>query len=164
MPTRVSEQSVDSIKIVEPLCAVFRRRLRDEGLKYTAERARILDAVMTVTGPFTVEELLARLKKGSPRVSKATTYRTMKLLAEGGIIRPVVLSSDQTHYTLAYGRGSTATLVDASTGQMELVEVPGLAELCERLCAQRGASLNGQSLMVYVSAESTPPSPPSGRV
>ncbi|HYD01587.1 MAG TPA: transcriptional repressor [Phycisphaerales bacterium] len=149
MPTRVSDQSLDSIRIVEPLCAVFRRRLRDEGLKYTAERARILDAVMAMPGPFTVEELLARLKGGLPRVSKATAYRTVKLLADGGIVRPVVLNSDQTHYTLAYGRGSTATLVDATTGRMELVDVPGLAELCERLCAQRGLSLNGQSLMVY---------------
>jgi len=149
VPTRVSDQSLDSIRIVEPLCAVFRRRLRDEGLKYTAERARILDAVMAMPGPFTVEELLARLKGGLPRVSKATAYRTVKLLADGGIVRPVVLNSDQTHYTLAYGRGSTATLVDATTGRMELVDVPGLAELCERLCAQRGLSLNGQSLMVY---------------
>jgi Fe2+ or Zn2+ uptake regulation protein len=153
VPTRVSDKSLDNIRIVEPLCAVFRRRLRDEGLKYTAERARILDAVMAMPGPFTVEELLARLKGGSPRVSKATTYRTVKLLADGGIVRPVVLSSDQTHYTLAYGRASTATLVDATTGRMELVEVPGLAELCERLCAQRGVSLNGQSLMVYAAAK-----------
>ena len=153
MPTRVSDQSLDNIRIVEPLCAVFRRRLRDEGLKYTAERARILDAVMAMPGPFTVEELLARLKGGAPRVSKATTYRTVKLLADGGIVRPMILNSDQTHYTLAYGRGSTATLVDSTTGRMELVEVPGLAELCERLCAQHGVSLNGQSLMVYAAAK-----------
>lgn len=152
MPTRVPD-NLDQIRITEPLCAVFRRRLRDEGQKYTAERARILDAVMAMPGPFTVEQLLARLKGGTPRVSKATTYRTVKLLAEGGIVRPVVLNSDLTHYTLAYGRGSTATLVDASTGQMELVEVPGLAGLCEQLCAQRGVSLNGQSLMVYISAK-----------
>ncbi|HZW08079.1 MAG TPA: transcriptional repressor, partial [Phycisphaerales bacterium] len=96
---------------------------------------------------------LARLKGGSPRVSKATTYRTVKLLADGGIVRPVVLNSDQTHYTLAYGRGSTATLVHAASGRMELIEVPGLSELCERLCAQRGLTLNGQSLMVYATAK-----------
>lgn len=149
MPTRVSEQNLDNIRIVEPLCAVFRRRLRDEGLKYTAERARILDAVIALPGPFTVEELLARLKGGSPRVSKATTYRTVKLLADSGIVRPVVLNSDQTHYTLAYGRGSTAMLVHAATGRMEMVDAPGLAELCARLCAAHGLSLDGQSLMVY---------------
>lgn len=152
MPTRVpdtSSPSLDDIRIIEPLCAVFRRKLRDEGLKYTAERARILDAVMSMPGPFTVDELLVRLKGGTPRVSKATTYRTVKLLADGGIVRPVVLNTDQTHYTLAYGRGSTATFVLASTGTMEVVNAPGLAELCERLCAERGLSLNGQNLMIY---------------
>jgi Fe2+ or Zn2+ uptake regulation protein len=153
VPTRVPDTSpsLDDIRIIEPLCAVFRRKLRDEGLKYTAERARILDAVMSMPGPFTVEQLLARLKGGLPRVSKATAYRTVKLLADGGIVRPVVLNSDQTHYTLAYGRGSTATIVLASTGQMEMVKAPGLAELCERLCAGRGLSLNGQNLMIYAS-------------
>lgn len=158
MPTPVSDTSplppsLDNIRIIEPLCAVFRRRLRDEGLKYTAERARILDAVMAMPGPFTVEELLARLKGGTPRVSKATTYRTVKLLADAGIVRPVVLNSEQTHYTLAYGRDSTATLVLAANGQMDLIDAPGLVELCQRLCAQRGLTLDGQSLMIYASAK-----------
>jgi len=149
VPNRVSDSDLDSIRIVEPLCAIFRRKLRDEGLKYTAERARILDAVMAMPGPFTVEELIERLKGGLPRVSKATAYRTVKLLADGGIVRPVVLNSDQTHYTLAYGRGGNATLVHAEDGRMELVDVPGLVELCQRLCRERGLTLNGQNLMVY---------------
>jgi Fe2+ or Zn2+ uptake regulation protein len=146
---RVPSPDLDNIRIVEPLCAVFRRKLREEGLKYTAERARILDAVMAMPGPFTVEQLLGKLKGGLPRVSKATTYRTIKLLADGGIVRPVVLNSEQTHYTLAYGRGSTATLVLTDSGQMELVDAPGLAELCARLCEERGLVLNGQNLMIY---------------
>lgn len=149
MPSRVPPPDLDSIRIIEPLCAVFRRKLRDEGLKYTAERARILDAVMTMPGPFTVEQLLGRLKGGLPRVSKATTYRTIKLLADGGIVRPVVLNSDQTHYTLAYGRGSTAMLVLAVSGRMEVVDAPGLAELCARLCQERGLRLDGQNLTIY---------------
>ncbi len=155
MPTPVSDNPLqqETIRIIEPLCAVFRRRLRDEGLKYTAERARILDATMAMPGPFTVEELLAKLKGGTPRVSKATTYRTVKLLADAGIVRPVVLSSDQTHYTLAYGRGSTATLVIATSGKMDLIDAPGLTELCQRLCAQRGLTLDGQSLMIYATAK-----------
>ncbi|MBY0307549.1 MAG: transcriptional repressor, partial [Phycisphaerales bacterium] len=90
-----------------------------------------------------------RLKGGLPRVSKATTYRTIKLLADGGIVRPVVLNSDQTHYTLAYGRGSTAMLVLAVSGRMEVVDAPGLAELCARLCQERGLRLDGQNLTIY---------------
>ena len=38
--------SLDDIRIIEPLCAVFRRKLKSEGLKYTPERAQILDAII----------------------------------------------------------------------------------------------------------------------
>ena len=38
---RASEIRAEDIRIVEPLCAVFRRRLKTEGLKYTPERATV---------------------------------------------------------------------------------------------------------------------------
>ena len=39
-------------EIVEPLCAVFRRRLKSEGLKYTPERAQVLDTIIRYEGLF----------------------------------------------------------------------------------------------------------------
>ena len=35
------------LEIIEPLCAVFRRNLKEEGLKYTPERAAILERATT---------------------------------------------------------------------------------------------------------------------
>ena len=43
--------------LIQPLCAIFRRFLKRQGLKFTAERALILDAVLSQEGVFEAEEL-----------------------------------------------------------------------------------------------------------
>jgi Fur family transcriptional regulator, ferric uptake regulator len=65
-----------------PLCSVFRRFLKARGLKYTGERAEILDKILGFDGHFEAEEIIAAMRGGRRRVSKATVYRTIKLLQE----------------------------------------------------------------------------------
>lgn len=138
--------------IYEPLCAVFRRKLKSVGLKYTPERAQILDAIIRREDVFQADELLDSMKRGGFRVSKATIYRTIKLLDEAGIIQQVLFDSDQAHYLLAYGQRSTAVLVRSDTGKVEPIDVPGLTELRDRLCAERGLTGEGHRLVIYARA------------
>jgi Fur family transcriptional regulator, ferric uptake regulator len=150
------------VRIVEPLCAVFRRKLRSVGLKYTPERARILDTVVTMTGVWSVDQLIEQLRGagggealrgagGVARVSKATVYRTIKLLLECGIVQQIPISSDQGRYHVAYGASASAIVVNTHTLAVESVEMAGLAELCSKLAIERGAVLDGARLVVYVS-------------
>ena len=74
-------------RIVEPLCAVFRRKLKSEGLKYTPERAHVLDTIVRLDELFEADTIIERVKNSDIRVSKATVYRTIKLLQEAGIIQ-----------------------------------------------------------------------------
>jgi Fur family transcriptional regulator, ferric uptake regulator len=143
---------LDDLRIVEPLCAVFRRTLKAEGLKYTPERAQILDAIMRREGVFQADELLTSMKQAGFRVSKATIYRTIKLLADSGIVQQVLVDSEQSHYLLAYGRGSTALIVDVDSRTCEAVDVPELASLRDRLCAERGLAAEGHRLVIYARA------------
>lgn len=164
------------LRIVEPLCAVFRRTLKRARLKYTPERAGILDAVVAMDGPFRAEELIDRLRARSPigagsamaggagvagdggasRASKATVYRTIKLLQEAGIIQQVMLNAEQAHYQLAWGRRSAGLLVRTDTNTVEEVELPELAGLVERLCAQRALAVAGHRLVVYAQRLGSP--------
>src|SRR5665213_4205525 len=61
----------------EPVCAIFRRYLHGEKLKFTPERAMILDAVLRKTALFEAEQLAVDLKQLAHRVSRATVYRTL---------------------------------------------------------------------------------------
>ena len=69
-----------------PLCSVFRRFLKSRDLKYTQERADVLDAIIARDGAFEAEELLLDLRARGHDVSKATVYRTIRLLLDAGII------------------------------------------------------------------------------
>jgi Fur family ferric uptake transcriptional regulator len=146
----------NGLTIVEPLCAVFRRTLKKVGLKYTPERARILDAVIRLGDLFQVEQLIAELAKPDPtgkneKVSKATVYRTIKLLQEAGIIQQVLFDADQAHYQLAYGRRAAALLVRTDTGEVSLLDAPGIAALRDQACAARGLVAQGHRLVIYAS-------------
>ncbi len=143
------EPGADHFEIIEPLCAVFRRKLKSEGLKYTPERAQILDAIIQMDDVFEADQLLDRMKKAQFRVSKATIYRTIKLLADAGIIQQVLFDSEQSHYQLAYGKRSSGLLVRVDTRQIIPLDVPELAELRDRLCRERNLKPEGHRLVIY---------------
>lgn len=158
-----------SLHVTEPLCAVFRRKLKAHGLKYTPERAQVLDAIIRRDDVFQADQLLESMRRatrggaggargaggeargGAPaiRVSKATIYRTIKLLAEAGIIQQVFFDSDQAHYQLAYGRGSTGLLVNVDTRRITPIEVPEIAAIRDRVCREQGLEPEGHRLVIY---------------
>ncbi len=137
------------LEIIEPLCAVFRRKLRQEGLKYTPERAQILDAIIRKEGLFEAEGLQRELRAGGFRVSKATVYRTIKLLQDAGIIQQVLLDPEQSHYQLVYGRRPHDLLVRTDTHEAVEIDVPELIAIRDRLCAEHGLSPVGHRFTVY---------------
>ena len=141
-----------ALEVVEPLCAVFRRKLKAEGLKYTPERARILDMVMQQEDLFEADRLLQELRTSGFRVSKATVYRTIKLLQDAGIIQRVLFDQDQAHYQLVYGRTPHDLLIRVDTRQVESIEIPELLALRDRLCRERGLAPKGHRLHIFAVA------------
>ncbi|HVU63313.1 MAG TPA: transcriptional repressor [Phycisphaerales bacterium] len=148
--------ALDGIRIVEPLCAVFRRKLKSEGLKYTPERAHILDAIIRRDeegtkggGVFQADELLASMRGAGFRVSKATIYRTIKLLAEAGIIQQVLFDAETAHYQLAYGKSASGLLVNVDTREITPIDLPELVQIRDRICRERGLAAEGHRVVVY---------------
>ncbi len=141
------------ITIEEPLCSVFRRKLRAEGLKYTPERAKVLDAIIHFDGVFEAERLLDDLKASSFRVSKATVYRTLKLLQDAGIIQRVLTNDDHAKYQLVYGSTPRDQLVRLDTGEVLDLELPELVELRDRICREHGLEPQGHRLQIFAVGE-----------
>ena len=135
--------------IVAPLCAIFRRFLKKRGLKFTSERALILDTVLSKEGLFEADQLLYEMRQADHRVSKATIYRTLKHLVEAGIIREVFLDSKQVHYQMTYGRKSMDHLVNTETDQVIQFHSPAMIELRRRICRDYGLDPIGHRLVVY---------------
>lgn len=151
MPLDHDEEGEDlgDIEILEPLCAVFRRRLKADGQKYTPERARLLDVIIRLDRVFDADTLLEEVKGDGFRVSKATVYRTLKLLEDCGIIEQVPFDREQSHFQLVYGKKAGALLINIETGDSQTIDVPELLALRDRICRAYGLEPEGHRLQIY---------------
>jgi Fur family ferric uptake transcriptional regulator len=132
-----------------PLCAVFRRYLKTQDLKYTPERADILNAIIDRDGPFEVEALMDEMRIRGHHVSKATMYRTVRLLLEAGIITQTQFDRGQSQYQLVYGREPHNTMVCVKSGQVIEFSSDELVALRDRICRQHGWEPVGHRLQIH---------------
>src|SRR5512134_2005190 len=75
--------------------------IAEKGLKHSRQRDRIVETFLAMGGHVSVEELVARVRRIDPRISVATVYRTMKLLADSGLALPRQFGGGQTRYEAA---------------------------------------------------------------
>jgi Fur family ferric uptake transcriptional regulator len=135
--------------VMAPLCSVFRRYLRSQDLKYTPERADILNAIIEEDGLFEAETLMDRMRIGGYNVSKATLYRTVKLLREAGIIQEVMIDGKQSHYQLIYGRKPIDAMVCMRTGKRIEFSSDDLMEWRDAICKKHGWEPVGHRVVIY---------------
>ncbi len=122
----------------EPVCAVFRQYLRQAKLKFTPERAMILDAVLRQSGLFEAERLIEQLKQLQHPVSRATTYRTLNHLQESGILKQVFFDNKQSYYEVIAGRQTHDYLICVLTGKVLEFSSEKLMQLRDEICREHG--------------------------
>ncbi|MDB5292879.1 MAG: transcriptional regulator [Phycisphaerales bacterium] len=122
----------------EPVCAVFRRYLHGSKLKFTPERAMILDAVLRQTGLFEAERLVGELQKLGHRVSRATAYRTLAHLQDAGILKQVFFDNKQSYYEVIAGRQTYDYLICVATGKVIEFNSDKLRKLRDEICREHG--------------------------
>ncbi len=81
--------------------SIVRNRLRERGLRYTPQRAAILDAVLAGSGHFNADEAAHRLRRKG--VSRATIYRMLPILVECGILERAFRHDGRQCYERLYG-------------------------------------------------------------
>jgi len=132
-----------------PLCSVFRRFLKSKNLKYTPERADVLDAVIEREGMFDVDELLIDLRKRGHRASRATVYRTIRLLQEAGIITQTLFDPKLSRYRLVYGKEPRDYIVCVRTGAVIEFTDNRLSKLRDQICREHGWQPVAHRFQIY---------------
>jgi Fur family transcriptional regulator, ferric uptake regulator len=164
---RMSTVPPQDARPYEPVCAVFRRYLHGQKLKFTPERAMILDAVLRKDGLFDAEGLVDDLKQLGHRVSRATAYRTLTHLQDAGILKQVFLDNKQTYYEVLAGRQTYDYLICVATGKVIEFSSDKVRRLCEEICKEHGFESISHQLQLYaVSPEGrlkNGAAPPAGR-
>jgi Fur family ferric uptake transcriptional regulator len=133
----------------EPICAIFRRYLHGEKLKFTPERARILDAALRRAGLFDTESLTADLKALGYRVSRATVYRTVAHLHDAGILKQVFFDHKQSYYEVVAGRQPYDYLICVETGRVIEFNSDRLRALRDEICQEHGFRPLSHQFQVY---------------
>src|SRR2546421_9784362 len=115
LPKSSAAQQRPAAAPYEPICAMFRRYLHEQKLKFTPERAMMLDAVLRKQGLFDPESLIEDLKKLGHRVSRATVYRTLAHLQDAGVLKQVLFDNKQSYYAVIAGRQAYDYLICMAT-------------------------------------------------
>lgn len=74
--------------------------LKSHGIRVTPQRAIILDAIESMTGHFTADDVFAAAQAVSAYINIATVYRTLELLKELEMITDSDMGVSATHYAL----------------------------------------------------------------
>ena len=133
----------------EPVCAIFRRYLHGRKLKFTPERAMILDAVLRRSGLFEAEQLAGELERLGHQVSRATVYRTLAHLHDAGILKQVFFDNKQSYYEVIAGRQPSDYLICVATGRVIEFSSERLRQLRDAICAEHGFEPLSHQFHVY---------------
>lgn len=76
------------------------RALDEHGYRLTAARIAILSALVNGGGHVTADGLTEIVRRDSPRIGRMTVYRTLELLCDLGLLRPVYQGTGAAHFIL----------------------------------------------------------------
>lgn len=123
--------------------------MAERGLKQSRQRTLIVETFYAMGGHVPVERLVNEVRRQEPRVSVATVYRTMKLLAECGLAVPRQFGEAQTLYEPAGHRGHHDHLICTGCGRIVEFENERIEALQRRVARTHGFLVESHKLELY---------------
>lgn len=133
----------------EQIVKRFESFLKERALKLTGQRRRVLDRAFGTHEHFSAEELFAMLRAEAhvkPAVSRATVYRTIGLLLEGGFVEALDTGSGELKYEHILGHHHHDHMLCLDCGRIEEFHDERIEELQRENCARRGFELVSHDL------------------
>lgn len=125
----------------------FERFLRSRLLKLTTQRRRIFDRAFGTHEHFSAERLYEWLKvEPGERVSRATVYRTLALLLEGGFVEALDAGRGELVYEHVLGHAHHDHMVCLDCGKIEEFQDERIEELQLEACRKKGFQLVSHDL------------------
>lgn len=80
--------------------AEFKQALARHGHRLTEARKEVLAALVSAGGHVSADELVVLVRQSGSEVGRMTVYRTLDLLTELGLVRPIYQGTGAAHFIL----------------------------------------------------------------
>jgi len=128
----------------------FERFLKRRSLKLTAQRDRIFDRVFATHDHFSAETLYGWLREeAGSNISRATVYRTLSLLEEGGFLESLDIGLGEKLYEHVLGHRHHDHLICVDCGRIEEFVDERIEELQEEAAQRKGWRLLSHNLRLF---------------
>jgi Fur family ferric uptake transcriptional regulator len=127
----------------------FERFIRSKGLKLTSQRRRILKKVFSTHEHFTADEMHAMFQRGRSQISRATIYRTLALLEEGGFLESLDLGQDRKYFEHILGHEHHDHIICLQCARIVEFQEKRIEELQRAVMKQHGFKITSHSLRLF---------------
>jgi Fur family transcriptional regulator, ferric uptake regulator len=127
----------------------FRAFLGERSLRFTAVREQVAAAVLRRRGHFDVDEVVAELRRGGLRASRATVYRALPLLEQAGLIAATVGRRERQRYERVLGRSHHDHLFCTRCQRLVEFEYEAFEVLQREVAEKYGFKLTGHSHQLF---------------
>ena len=131
----------------------FHQYLRDNNLKCTPERDRILSELLAAERHVEADGLLVRLHQGGHRVSRATIYRTLELLVTAGLARKIRLGTGHYHFEQVLSGRRHEHMICLDCDRVIEWYDPDLERVLDRNLEANGFAATRRSLQIFGTCE-----------
>lgn len=123
--------------------------LREQGQKVTSRRKQILTEILDIHRHFTAEDLNERLKDSKSPPSKATVYRLLALLVEGGFLETHQFGDRYLYYEIAVDREHHDHMMCLECGRIDEFSSKELERLQQKILDRHGFRMIHHSHKLY---------------
>jgi Fur family ferric uptake transcriptional regulator len=123
-------------------------RLQHLGVRITAQRVLVLDALASHGGHMTAEEIMRRIEQRHPRMNLATVYRTLDLLLSLGLVAQTDLGGGAASFELVGDEPHHHLVCERCNAVMELDDRV-LAPVREQLLRQYGFQAHSRHIAIF---------------
>lgn len=133
----------------EKAAEIFRSFLKHGKNRITPERFEVLDVALDYKGHFGADDLFIQLKNLKSKVSRATVYNTLELLAQCDLLSKRNFGDNLTRYESNYKRQTHDHLICVDCGKIVEFSDPRLSKLPQEVSDKLGFEMDSYSFNIF---------------
>jgi Fur family ferric uptake transcriptional regulator len=128
---------------------IFRNFLKSGKNRITPERFEVLEAALEYDGHFNADDLYIVMKNSNSRVSRATVYKTLELLAQCELLSKRNFGDKITRFESSFKKQIHDHLICVDCGKIIEFADPRIKQLPEQISEELGFNFESYSFNIF---------------